>query len=162
MNLGGTLPAKSDEEDGGRTGNPEKGAQSKCKSREETREIQKEEKEKDKKFQQVQLKQIKVLIICPLSGPDHVHQSAKKRKGKDHDHPHHRLIVDLRRTTGGSIQLELIELLFYLQRSSWIEVKVSKTIKEVKITVAKKAQEEVKTLRTFWFSFSVSNVITKS
>ena len=126
MNLGGTLPAKSNEEDGGRTGNPEKGAQPKCKSREETREIQKEEKEKDKKFQQVQLKQIKVLIICPLSGPDHVHQSAKKRKGKDHDHPHHRLIVDLRRTTGGSIQLELIELLFYLQRSSWIEVKVSK------------------------------------
>merc|ERR1712083_23720 len=50
---GGTLPAKSDEEDGGRTGNPEKGTQPKCKSREETREIQKEEKEKDKKFQQV-------------------------------------------------------------------------------------------------------------
>ena len=66
MNLGGTLPAKSNEEDGGRTGNPEKGAQPKCKSREETREVQKEEKEKDKKFQQVQLKQIKVLIICPL------------------------------------------------------------------------------------------------
>ena len=104
MNLGGTLPAKSDEEDGGRTGNPEKGTQPKWKSREETREIQKEEKEKDKKFQQVQLKQIKVLIICPLSGPDHVHQSEKKIKGKDHVPHHHHQIADRRRVIGEQVE----------------------------------------------------------
>ena len=49
---------------------------------------------------------------------------------------------------GSKIFLVSIDCYIYFQRSSWIKVKVTKTIKEVKIKVTKKAQEEVKTLRT--------------
>ena len=53
--LGGALPSKGDEEDGGRAGDAKEGPQCERKSWEETREVEEEEEKEDEKLEQVKL-----------------------------------------------------------------------------------------------------------